>query len=156
VRSAVKLHRRELEYVRERDVYLRLREHGVTTIRGCNVPRMLHHDDALWVISMTVVARPFVLDFAGAYLEEAPDFSAEVLADWCAETQEQFEPHWPEVQAILRALEGYGVFMVDVNPGNVSLGNASRRSPRLYPTKRPGDSHGRRGRSVATPLIPPG
>jgi hypothetical protein len=46
-----------------------------------------------------------------------------VLADWRAEKQEQFGPHWAEVQAILRFLEGLGVFMVDVNPGNVSFGD---------------------------------
>ena len=83
---------------------------------------MLRHDDDLWVIEMTVVTRPFVLDFAGAYLDWPPDFSEEVLADWRAEKQEQFGPRWAEVQAILRSLEGYGVFMVDVNPGNISFG----------------------------------
>jgi hypothetical protein len=71
---------------------------------------------------MTVVSRPFVLDFAGAFLDRAPDYSEEVLADWAAEKQEQFGPRWPEVQAILRWLEGYGVYMRDVHPGNVALG----------------------------------
>jgi len=87
------------------------------------VPQLLGFDDELWVIEMTVVARPFVLDFAGAYLDFPPDFSEEVLADWQAEKHEQFGSRWPEVQAILRALEGYGVYMVDVNPGNVSFGD---------------------------------
>jgi hypothetical protein len=72
---------------------------------------------------MTLVARPFVLDFAGAFLDKAPDFSEEVLADWRAEKQEQFGRSWPEVQAILRTLAGYGVFMIDVNPGNISWGD---------------------------------
>jgi hypothetical protein len=70
-----------------------------------------------------LVARPFVLDFAGAYLDQAPDFSEEVLADWRAEKQEQFGPRWSDVQAILGLLESYGVFMIDVNPGNVSFGD---------------------------------
>src|SRR5207245_9261064 len=120
---ALKVHERDKEYRRERDVYLRLQEHRVTDIRGCHVPEMIAFDDELWVIAMTLVARPFVLDFAGAYLDEAPDFSEEVLADWRAEKQEQFDDRWPEVQAILRELEGYGAYMVDVNPGNVSFGD---------------------------------
>jgi hypothetical protein len=119
--SAVKVHERAEAYARERDVYLRLKEHGVTLIRGCEVPELIAFDDRLWVIEMRVVTRPFVLDFAGAYLDIAPDFSDEVLADWRAEKQEQFGPRWAEVQAILRELEGYGVFMVDVNPGNVAF-----------------------------------
>jgi hypothetical protein len=74
---------------------------------------------------MTIVTRPFVLDFAGAYLDEPPDFSEEVLADWRAEKQEQFGSRWPEVQAILRTLQRYGVFLMDANPGNISFGDQS-------------------------------
>jgi len=122
-RLALKVHERDKEYRRERDVYLRLQEHAVTKIRGCSVPEMIGFDDELCVIEMTLVDRPFVLDFAGAYLDKPPDFSDEVLTDWQAEKQEQFGPHWPEVQAILGYLERYGVFMVDVNPGNVSFGD---------------------------------
>jgi hypothetical protein len=120
---ALKVHERAAAYAQERDVYLRLQEHDVTLLRGCNVPELLTFDDELWVIEMTVVTRPFVLDFAGASLDQPPGFSEEVLADWQREKQEQFGPHWAEVQAILRALEGYGVFMLDVNPGNVAFGD---------------------------------
>jgi len=123
VRSALKAHRREPDYCRERDVYLRLKEHGVEAVGRCDVPRILRYDDELWVIEMTVVSRPFVLDFAGAYLDYSPEFSDDVLADWLAEKQEQFGPDWAEVQSILGILEGYGVFMIDVNPGNVSFGD---------------------------------
>ena len=121
LQSALKV---QQEYIRERAVYLRLQEHGVAAIRGCDVPRMLRWDDELWVIEMTLVKRPFVLDFAGAYLDHAPEFSEEVWADWRAEKQEQFGRHWPEVQAILRVLEGYGVKMLDVNPGNVAFADS--------------------------------
>jgi hypothetical protein len=122
-RSAVKVHERGADYARERDVYLRLKEHGITTVRGCNVPEMLAFDDKRWVIEMTVVSRPFVLDFAGAFLDQPPDFSEEALAEWRQDKQEQFGPRWAEVQAILRLLESYGVFLVDAHPGNVSFGD---------------------------------
>ena len=122
-RSAIKVHEHERYFCRERDVYLRLAAWEVTDIRGCAVPEMLRHDDGLWVIEMTVVTRPFVLDFAGAHLDRPPDFSEDVLADWRAEKHEQFGPRWPHVQAILRDLEGFGVFMSDVNPGNISFGD---------------------------------
>jgi hypothetical protein len=100
-----------------------LKKLGVTTIRGCRVPQMLGYDDNLWVLEITIVTRPFVLDFGGAYLDRPPDFSDDVWADWHAEKQEQFGTRWAEVQAILRFLEGYGVFMEDVNPGNISFGD---------------------------------
>jgi hypothetical protein len=119
--SAIKVHQREPDYRRERDIYLRLREHGVSEIRGCHVPELLRYDDELHIIEMCVVSRPFVLDFAGAFLDKAPDFSEEVLADWRVEKLEQFGKKWPEVQAILRQLKGYGIHVVDVSPSNVSL-----------------------------------
>jgi hypothetical protein len=122
VMSAIKIHHRETDYQRERDVYLRLRRHGVKMIRGCHVPQLLRHDDELWIIEMTVVARPFVLDFAGAFLDHAPDFSEEVLAEWQVEKQEQFgAARWREAQAVVRALQHYGIHMVDVTPNNIAL-----------------------------------
>jgi len=120
-RSAIKVHAHEADYGRERDIYLRLQANEVFRIRGCHVPKLLRFDDELWIIEMTVVSRPFVLDFAGAFLDQPPVFSEDVLADWLAEKQEQFGPRWSEVKAILRALEGYGIHVVDVSPNNVSL-----------------------------------
>jgi hypothetical protein len=120
-RAAVKAFRHLVHYVRERDVYLRLKAHGVEAIRGCRVPRLLDHDDDLQIIAMTLVTRPFVLDFAGAHLDQPPEFSEEVLADWVADKREQYGPRWPEVQAILAVLETYGVYMEDVSPGNISF-----------------------------------
>jgi hypothetical protein len=118
--SAIKAHQREADYLRERDVYLRLRENDVTEIRGCRVPQLYAFDDELWVIEMSVVTRPFVLDFAGAYLDGPPDFSEEVLDDWRKEKIDQFDKRWPEVQAILGALEGLGIYLIDVHPNNIS------------------------------------
>src|ERR1017187_775938 len=87
---AVKAHQREVEYLRERDVYLRLQEHGIEAISGCHVPQLIDYNDNLWIIEMTIVKRPFVLDFGGAYLDGAPDFSEEVMSDWRAGKLDQF------------------------------------------------------------------
>ncbi len=121
-RNAIKVHEREADYCRERDVYLRLAEHGVKEVCGCAVPELIECDDDLWIIEMTVVQRPFILDFAGAFLDQAPTFSEEVMAEWHAEKAEQFGGRWAEVQVILRFLENLGIFLVDVNSNNVSWG----------------------------------
>jgi hypothetical protein len=120
-RSAIKIHEREVPYCRERDVYLRLYEHSVTQICGSDVPQLLNYDDELWLIQMTIVSRPYVLDFAGAYLDAPPDFSEEALTDWKAEKQEQFGTRWPKVQAILRSLQNYGVYLADISLNNVGF-----------------------------------
>jgi hypothetical protein len=119
---ALKVHEHEPAFVRERDVYLRLRAIGIEHIRGCAVPRLIGHDDKLLIVEMTMVSRPFVLDFGGAHLDRPVEFSEEVMADWHAAKREQFSSDWPEVQAILRELESYGIFVEDVNPGNISFG----------------------------------
>jgi hypothetical protein len=124
VRSAIKAHQRRPDYARERDVYRRLKQFDVTEVRGCHVPRLLGFDDELWVIDMTVVSQPFVLDFGGAYLDRAPDFSDEVMAECRAEKEEQFGPRWPEAQAIVWEFEEeYGVILQDVNPRNIQFGD---------------------------------
>ena len=120
-KTAVKVHRESEPYHREREVYERLRAIGVTTILGFNVPQLLRTDDELRIIEMTIVTRPFVLDFAGAYLDAPPEFSDEIWVDWEAGKRDQFEARWPEVQAVLAALEQWDVFMVDVSPSNIAF-----------------------------------
>lgn len=121
-RSATKAHRQKADYCRERDVYLRLQGLGLNFIQGCSVPELIRYDDDLLIIEMTVVAQPFILDFAGAFLDKAPEFSEEVFAEWRAEKQEQFVRRWHEVVvAILGFLERYGIYFVDVSPNNIAL-----------------------------------
>jgi hypothetical protein len=104
-----------------RDVYLRLKEAGVVEILGFNVPKLIRSDDELMVIEMTIVSRPFVLDFAGAYLDSRPKFSSEIWSEWEAEKRDQFEARWSKVQAVLNALEDLDIYMVDVSPSNVAF-----------------------------------
>ncbi|HXP60770.1 MAG TPA: hypothetical protein VN829_09775 [Dongiaceae bacterium] len=70
---------------------------------------------------MTIVKRPFVLDFAGAYLDARPEFPEDVWADWEAEKREQFEAHWPVVKAILDAFEELGIYLLDLSPSNIAF-----------------------------------
>jgi hypothetical protein len=72
--SAIKVLRWAEAYDREKRVYERLRNENIRTVLNFNVPQLLGHDDELRVIEMTIVKRPFVLDFAGAYLDQRPDF----------------------------------------------------------------------------------
>jgi hypothetical protein len=120
-RVAIKAHKQEPDYLRERNAYFRLRELGITTMRGCNVPELIAHDDKLLILVMTVVARPFVLDFGGAFLDQAPDFSEDVMLEWEQEKKEQFGSRWPDVRAIINELQIHGIFLIDVNPRNISF-----------------------------------
>jgi len=118
---AIKVLRWAEFYQREKQVYQRLRELEVNTLRGFNVPQLLGCDDDLRVLEMTIVKRPFVLDFAGAYLDARPEFPEGVWADWEADKREQFEGRWPSAQAILGAFEEFGIYLLDVSPSNIAF-----------------------------------
>ena len=118
---AVKAHRTTEGYERERNAYLRLKDAGVKEILGFKVPELLQSDDELLVLEMTIVTRPFLLDFAGAYLDYVPEFSDEIWSEWEAEKREQFESRWPKVLEVLGKLEEFDIHMVDVSPSNIAF-----------------------------------
>ena len=117
--SALKIHREEEPYARERDIYERLMEHGVFEISGFRVPQLLASDDHLLALEMTVVKPPFVLDFAGAYLDWPPEFSDEIWEEWERKNVEQFGEDWPMAKVILGELEDLGIHMHDPSPSNI-------------------------------------
>jgi len=123
---AVKFHREERPFERECRVYQRLREEQTTRILGFNVPQLLRIDQEFRAIDMTIVRPPFLLDFADALLDEAPDFSEDVLRRWEEDKMEIFGERWPEVTRILAALQALGVCLLDINPGNISFPEESR------------------------------
>jgi len=77
-KSAVKVFNSAEFYDRELAVYERLRDAAVSEVIGFHVPQLIGTDDELFVIEMTIVTRPFVLDFAGAYLDKRPEFSEDI------------------------------------------------------------------------------
>jgi len=112
-KTAVKAHREVEPCLRERAVYERLRQAGVTEVLGFNVPQFIQADDGLQVIELSIVTRPFVLDFAGAYLDAPPDFPEEMWAE--------FEARWPAVEKVLAALKELDIYVVDVSPSNIAF-----------------------------------
>src|SRR5262245_22291616 len=123
---AVKFHRDERPFDLECRVYERLREEQTTRILGFNVPQLLSIDVEFRAIEMTIVRSPFLLDFADAHLDEAPDFSEEVLRQWEEEKAEIFGDRWPEVTRILAALQALDIYLHDINPRNISFTEETR------------------------------
>jgi hypothetical protein len=122
--TALKVYHAQEFYRRELMVYERLKAAQVREILGFAVPQFIRTDDELLALEMTIVERPYVLDFAAAYLDyDAPWFDDEKWEMWEAEKRERFGVRWAEVQGVLAALEGYGIQMLDVNPGNVAFGD---------------------------------
>ena len=120
-RSAVKFHERAEPYHRKKSVYTRLAEHHVSEILGFHVPQLLSFNDEFYAIEMTIVRRPFVLDFADAYLDQAPDFSEEVLEQWDKDKREIFGEKFATVLEVLQELRGHGVHLLDINAANITF-----------------------------------
>ena len=119
--SAIKALNSTEFYLRERAVYERLRDAGVSEVLGFHVPQLLRADDELRVIEMTIVTRPFVLDFAGAYLDARPEFSEEIWSEWESQKREQFGDQWRIVEQVMSAFEELDIYLVDISPSNVAF-----------------------------------
>lgn len=120
-RVAVKAYRFAEFYAREKAVYQRLQKMAVTMVLGFNVPTLIGFDDERLVIEISIVKRPFVLDFAGAHLDARPEFPADAWADWESEKREQFEERWSTVEKVMAAFEALGIYLLDVSPGNIGF-----------------------------------
>lgn len=118
---ALKFHREQLPFERECRTYYRLQENNVTRIGQFNVPQLLRVDERWKAIEMTIVPRAFVLDFAGAFVDERPDFSEDVIRQWEEDKQEMFGDRWSEVRELLAGLRIHGIHLLDINPGNIAF-----------------------------------
>jgi hypothetical protein len=121
--TAVKFFDHSDRYAWERDVYQVLTRKQILWIAGHNVPELILFDDELKAIEMTIVVRPFILDFAGAKLpHEVPDFDADVVAEHHRHLQELFDDRWADalhVAEMFRQATGYT--LLNIHPGNVAF-----------------------------------
>lgn len=117
--AALKVHHSEEPYLRERDVYRRLEDEGVVEIYAFRIPQLIECDDELLALEMTMVKPPFVLDFAGAYLDSPPEFSDEVWEERAAKWRSDFGADWATAQVILTELKSLGIHMLDPSPSNI-------------------------------------
>jgi hypothetical protein len=117
--TALKIHRLKSDYNQERDVYFRLRDRTLRRLSGFTIPLLLNCDDSCLALELSIVKRPFLLDFARAYLDSPfPELDDPA---WLAERARKFGRDWPDVLRLLRALFQYGISYRDVHPGNISL-----------------------------------
>src|SRR5688500_15227354 len=92
---AVKHHTELDPFLRELDVFCRLDEYRVREVFGFAVPQLLNVDEDLRILEMTIVSRPFILDFGGAYLDVKPSFTPEIWEEWETKRREEYGERWP-------------------------------------------------------------
>lgn len=119
---AIKLHKESTTYFREKRAYERLARHSVSRMEGFNVPELIYADDPWLVLQMTIVPRPYVLDFGSAYLDdERPEFSEEIWEQWRKDKLEMFEERWPTVEKVMRGFASLGIHLMDIHSRNIAF-----------------------------------
>ena len=79
---------------------------------------------------MTLVPRPFVLDFASAYLDELPAWFPPFSREWWADKENQFgSEDFEKVREVLTELEVLGIFQTDVSPSNIAVRDKPQPAP---------------------------
>jgi hypothetical protein len=121
--TAVKFFDRYDRFCRELEVYQILDAKGIRWIAGHNVPRLVGADESLRVIEMSIVDRPFVLDFAGAKApEEIPDFEEHVIEEHLAHMRELFGDRWADALHVAEMFrQATGFTLLDIHPGNIAF-----------------------------------
>jgi hypothetical protein len=121
--TAVKFFDREERFAREAEVYSLLKAQDIRFVTGHNVPRLMNIVPGLMVLEMTIVQRPFILDFAGAKLpDEIPDFDDEIVAEHHERLRELYGERWSDalhVAEMFRLVMGYT--LLDIHPGNIAF-----------------------------------
>jgi hypothetical protein len=121
--TAVKFFDRLDRYEREAEVYRLLTQRQIVLVAGHHVPQFILSDDNLRAIEMTIVTRPFVLDFAGAKLpHEVPDFDEEIMAEHHEHLRELFGDRWADALHVAEMFRlATGFTLLDIHPGNIAF-----------------------------------
>lgn len=121
--TAVKFFDSEHRFHREWEVYHVLRTKGISNVAGHEVPRFVNVDDKVQAIEMSIVNRPFVLDFAGAKRpEEVPDFEEHVMQEHLEHLQELFGDKWSDALHVAEMFrQARGFVLLDIHPGNIAF-----------------------------------
>ncbi len=118
---AIKVYDREDGYIRERDVYKRLKERNILSIENFTIPRLSNFNDELFIIEMSIVHVPCILDFGGAYLDNPPEH-ANRSKEWFEEKEEEFGENWEKAKDVIRKIEhSADIYLADINTGNIKF-----------------------------------
>lgn len=117
--SVIKVHRNRMEFTNELIVYQKLAEKPRKQIQGFQIPKLIDYDESLWVLELSIVTPPYVLDFGRASLGSPPAGFDPESEDWISEKRRLYGNRWPEVARLLDALRLMGIHFTDVHKGNI-------------------------------------
>lgn len=119
--TAVKAFIYEKNYRDELECYRRLKKNNISDIIGLAVPEFEDSHDHLMIIEMSIVQKPYLLDFGKVYIDRSPPYynDKQLIANWHAEVRDLFEEQAPKVHSVLYRLRKLGIYYVDPKPANI-------------------------------------
>jgi hypothetical protein len=131
--SAIKAIRNRKNYSDELEAYRRLQHAAIRELCGFAIPWLIGFDDARQVIEMSIVQKPYLLDFGKVYFDGA-ELSVYDPADLARERAAQRKKYsaadWSRVAMALHLLETkLGIYYVDPRPSNIDCGASEKDDP---------------------------
>ena len=119
--TAVKSFFYEKNYRDELECYLRLMKYEISEICGLAVPTYEDSSDSLLTLEMSIVQKPYLLDFGKVYIDEPPPYfgDRQLMENWYAEVRDLFESDAETVHSVLFFLQKFGIYYVDPKPANI-------------------------------------
>jgi hypothetical protein len=131
--SAIKVIRNRKNYADELESYRRLQQGGVHELCGFAVPWLIGCDDTLQVIEMSIVQKPYLLDFGKVHFDgdHRRAFDGGDLARERVVARSRYSAaEWSRVAMLLHILESkYGIYYVDPRPTNIDCGASTKDDP---------------------------
>ena len=105
----------------ELECYCRLKEKNISEILGLAVPTHEGHSEEFLTIEMSIVQRPYLLDFGKVYIDHYPPYlnDPQLMQNWHEEVRGLFDENTAKVHAVLRYLRRLGIHYVDPKPANI-------------------------------------
>jgi hypothetical protein len=124
-RTALKALHRQKTYELELESYRRLKDAGIRKIGMFEVPRLEDFDVAEFILEISIVQPPYLLDFGKVYLDFPPTYlyDEQMMANAHEEWIERFGTRWSKVHHAMKMLEQLGIYYYDPRPGNISFGD---------------------------------
>lgn len=117
--TALKVHHLIQGYHRELSAYQRLREREMHVIQSMDIPLLLNYKEEFLCLELSIVHAPCILDFGGAYLDRIPEHVCRD-EEWHERMQEEFGKNWHAALSVIKEFESKtGVFLADINAGNI-------------------------------------
>lgn len=131
--SAIKAIRNQKNFADELESYRRLKLSATRELCGFAVPWLIGFDDHLQVVEMSIVQKPYLLDFGKVYFDgdEHRAFDERELANDRAAARTRYtSAEWSRVAILLHTLEAkYGIYYVDARPVNIDCGQSTKDDP---------------------------